>query len=231
MSACRQPTAHAADCGAKMWPRSPASASPGTPGSSRGATSASPTRCWSGSSQTFRLSEDERTYLFSLVQHRPPRVLAGTITEAPPEWCACSRRRCARRRDEPALGRARLESRWLRRPSIATTASCQWANVICWKYCSPPARAPHDGSPARGHCTAAVRAPALRLQQVRRQSEVRSTGAAPECQLAPVQSCVAGAGFHPACVWPASLCPRPLRGPCRSNTRPMYRTATTTSGS
>ena len=35
--------------------------------------------------QTFRLSEDERAYLFSLVQHRLPRVYAATKSEAPPD--------------------------------------------------------------------------------------------------------------------------------------------------
>lgn len=35
--------------------------------------------------QTFRLSEDERTYLFTLVQHRPPRLQQGALEEAPPE--------------------------------------------------------------------------------------------------------------------------------------------------
>jgi transcriptional regulator with XRE-family HTH domain len=36
-------------------------------------------------SQTFRLTEDERTYLFSLVQHRPPRVTGDDRQEAPPD--------------------------------------------------------------------------------------------------------------------------------------------------
>ncbi len=36
-------------------------------------------------SQTFRLTEDERTYLFSLVQHRMPRVLGEGQQEAPPD--------------------------------------------------------------------------------------------------------------------------------------------------
>jgi transcriptional regulator with XRE-family HTH domain len=36
-------------------------------------------------SQTLRLSEDERTYLFSLVQHRPPRVQRDAHSEAPPD--------------------------------------------------------------------------------------------------------------------------------------------------
>jgi transcriptional regulator with XRE-family HTH domain len=35
--------------------------------------------------QTFRLSEDERVYLFSLVQHRPPRLPQDARFEAPPE--------------------------------------------------------------------------------------------------------------------------------------------------
>jgi transcriptional regulator with XRE-family HTH domain len=35
--------------------------------------------------QTFKLSDDERTYLFLLVQHRPPRVLHESRLEAPPE--------------------------------------------------------------------------------------------------------------------------------------------------
>src|SRR5687767_6341787 len=35
--------------------------------------------------QTFRLSEDERIYLFSLVQHRLPRVHRDSRPEAPPE--------------------------------------------------------------------------------------------------------------------------------------------------
>lgn len=35
--------------------------------------------------QTFRLSEDERVYLFSLVQHRPPRLHRDARFEAPPE--------------------------------------------------------------------------------------------------------------------------------------------------
>lgn len=35
--------------------------------------------------QTFRLTEDERTYLFSLVQHRMPRVQAANKAEASPE--------------------------------------------------------------------------------------------------------------------------------------------------
>jgi transcriptional regulator with XRE-family HTH domain len=35
--------------------------------------------------QTFRLSEDERVYLFSLVQHRPPRLPRDARFEAPPE--------------------------------------------------------------------------------------------------------------------------------------------------
>lgn len=34
---------------------------------------------------TFRLSEDERVYLFSLVQHRPPRAHRDAQSEAPPE--------------------------------------------------------------------------------------------------------------------------------------------------
>jgi transcriptional regulator with XRE-family HTH domain len=34
---------------------------------------------------TFRLSEDERIYLFSLVQHRPPRLHREVRLEAPPE--------------------------------------------------------------------------------------------------------------------------------------------------
>lgn len=34
---------------------------------------------------TFRLSEDERIYLFSLVQHRPPRLHCDERFEAPPE--------------------------------------------------------------------------------------------------------------------------------------------------
>ena len=34
---------------------------------------------------TFRLSEDERIYLFSLVQHRPPRLHRNARFEAPPE--------------------------------------------------------------------------------------------------------------------------------------------------
>jgi transcriptional regulator with XRE-family HTH domain len=34
---------------------------------------------------TFRLSDDERIYLFSLVQHRPPRLHRNTRFEAPPE--------------------------------------------------------------------------------------------------------------------------------------------------
>jgi len=34
---------------------------------------------------TFRLSEDERIYLFSLVQHRPPRLHRDARFEAPPE--------------------------------------------------------------------------------------------------------------------------------------------------
>jgi transcriptional regulator with XRE-family HTH domain len=34
---------------------------------------------------TFRLSDDERVYLFSLVQHRPPRVRRDGRSEAPPE--------------------------------------------------------------------------------------------------------------------------------------------------
>jgi transcriptional regulator with XRE-family HTH domain len=36
-------------------------------------------------SHTFRLSEDERVYLFSLVQHRPPRLHRDARFEAPPE--------------------------------------------------------------------------------------------------------------------------------------------------
>jgi transcriptional regulator with XRE-family HTH domain len=37
-------------------------------------------------SHTFRLSGDERTYLFSLVQHRPPRIsIDSTSGELPPE--------------------------------------------------------------------------------------------------------------------------------------------------
>jgi len=36
-------------------------------------------------SQTFKLSEDERIYLFSLVQHRPPRLPREPRFEAPPE--------------------------------------------------------------------------------------------------------------------------------------------------
>ena len=36
-------------------------------------------------SQTFRLSDDERAYLFSLVQHRPPRLNQEPQFEAPPE--------------------------------------------------------------------------------------------------------------------------------------------------
>jgi transcriptional regulator with XRE-family HTH domain len=36
-------------------------------------------------SQTFKLSEDERIYLFSLVQHRPPRLPCEPRFEAPPE--------------------------------------------------------------------------------------------------------------------------------------------------
>jgi len=36
-------------------------------------------------SDTLRLSEDERVYLFSLVQHRAPRVKRDTHEEAPPE--------------------------------------------------------------------------------------------------------------------------------------------------
>jgi transcriptional regulator with XRE-family HTH domain len=36
-------------------------------------------------SQTFRLSEDERSYLFSLVQHRPPRLQLDAPFEAPQE--------------------------------------------------------------------------------------------------------------------------------------------------
>lgn len=36
-------------------------------------------------SHTFRLSEDERVYLFSLVQHRPPRLHRQARLEAPPE--------------------------------------------------------------------------------------------------------------------------------------------------
>ncbi len=36
-------------------------------------------------SRTFRLSEDERIYLFSLVQHRPPRLHRDAHFEAPPE--------------------------------------------------------------------------------------------------------------------------------------------------
>lgn len=36
-------------------------------------------------SHTFRLSEDERIYLFSLVQHRPPRLRRDVRFEAPPE--------------------------------------------------------------------------------------------------------------------------------------------------
>lgn len=35
--------------------------------------------------QTFRLSEDERIYLFSLVQHRPPRLHRDPRFDAPPE--------------------------------------------------------------------------------------------------------------------------------------------------
>jgi transcriptional regulator with XRE-family HTH domain len=35
--------------------------------------------------QTFRLTEDERTYLFSLVQHRMPRVHTASRPEAPPD--------------------------------------------------------------------------------------------------------------------------------------------------
>ena len=35
--------------------------------------------------QTFKLSEDERIYLFSLVQHRPPRLPHEARLEAPPE--------------------------------------------------------------------------------------------------------------------------------------------------
>jgi transcriptional regulator with XRE-family HTH domain len=34
---------------------------------------------------TFRLTEDERTYLFSLVQHRMPRVHGASQSEAPPD--------------------------------------------------------------------------------------------------------------------------------------------------
>jgi transcriptional regulator with XRE-family HTH domain len=36
-------------------------------------------------SRTFRLTEDERTYLFSLVQHRMPRLPSDTQREAPPD--------------------------------------------------------------------------------------------------------------------------------------------------
>jgi transcriptional regulator with XRE-family HTH domain len=36
-------------------------------------------------SETFKLSEDERTYLFSLVQHRLPRVSGNALPEAPPD--------------------------------------------------------------------------------------------------------------------------------------------------
>jgi transcriptional regulator with XRE-family HTH domain len=36
-------------------------------------------------SQTLRLSEDERVYLFSLVQHRPPRQPRDTRSEMPPD--------------------------------------------------------------------------------------------------------------------------------------------------
>jgi len=36
-------------------------------------------------SRTFRLSQDERVYLFSLVQHRPPRLHRDAHFEAPPE--------------------------------------------------------------------------------------------------------------------------------------------------
>ena len=37
---------------------------------------------------TFRLTEDERIYLFSLVQHRPPRLHRDAHFEAPPKSCA-----------------------------------------------------------------------------------------------------------------------------------------------
>jgi len=36
-------------------------------------------------SRTFKLTEDERTYLFSLVQHRPPRIHGEKHPEAPPD--------------------------------------------------------------------------------------------------------------------------------------------------
>ena len=36
-------------------------------------------------SQALRLSDDERTYLYSLVQHRPPRLPRDTGSEAPPD--------------------------------------------------------------------------------------------------------------------------------------------------
>jgi transcriptional regulator with XRE-family HTH domain len=36
-------------------------------------------------SQTFRLNDDERTYLYSLVQHRMPRALAKVHPDAPPD--------------------------------------------------------------------------------------------------------------------------------------------------
>lgn len=35
--------------------------------------------------QTFKLSEGERTYLFSLVQHRPPRLHSELLLQPPPE--------------------------------------------------------------------------------------------------------------------------------------------------
>ncbi len=73
-------------------------------------------------SQTLRLSEDERTYLFSLVQHRPPRGSARRIAKCRPTWSAwCTPLLHARGGDEPALGRAGLERRCTV-PSTATAA-------------------------------------------------------------------------------------------------------------
>ena len=80
--------------------------------------------------QTLRVTADERTYLFSLVQHRMPRVNAASKDEAPPDLVRLMQsvgRSCDLH--EPALGHSRLECaeyrhlpglRHLFRPASAT---------------------------------------------------------------------------------------------------------------
>ncbi len=142
---------------------------------------------------TFRLTEDERVYLFSLVQHRPPRIDRASRFEAPAELM-----RMINSVSAPAVV---MNLRW---------------DVLAWNalnsalhprlFAVPGWRAQPGGDPVlastglpgsaglREHGAPRAREAARGLQQVRQRSEVRSAHSSPRQSLSGVPAHLAHAG-------------------------------------